>query len=121
MPFTITGSTEIPEGTYLGTLEKVEVGNSSFGDYRKWSFLIDVNGTLTPITAVTSMNTGPQAKAYRWLSAILRKPLKAGETLDDPVGQKAMITVGENAKGFPTIIAVEPYEDPTQVIPGIPR
>lgn len=124
MPFEIAGA-KIPAGVYTGVLEKVEVLpsiNPQYpGEFRKWHFLVDVNGSLQPITATSSLNTGPQSKSYTWLSALLRRDLKAGESIPDPVGQRALITVADNKKGYSTIMSLAPIAEPEQVVPGVPR
>lgn len=127
MPFTISEGINIPDGQYLATLESVEVENTGGFDgtgFRTWNWLVDVNGEMTPLSAVTSHNTGPKSKAYAWLTALLRRPLLAGEQLDDPVGQRVMITIGRNAKGYASITGVAAFGDEGNAIAenlGIPR
>lgn len=122
MPFTIsTPRDNIPPGTYTGVLTKVENDESEYGTFNKWFFLVDVNGKAIEISAVTSTNTGPRSKAYKWLTALLRRPLQSGETIDDPIGQKAILTIGDNEKGFSTVQEVAPFEGPAEVLPGVPR
>ncbi len=120
MPFEITGVT-IPDGTYTATLEKVETDQGQFGTYRKWHWLVQVNDKLEPLSSITSANTGPQSKSYLWLQAILGRALQAGEKIEDPTGSRCVLTIAKNEKGFSTVTAVAAYQDPQQVIPGIPR
>ena len=122
MPFEITaGADSVKPGRYRAALTKVEIGQSTFGDFRSWHFLVDVEGVATEVTGVTSLNTGPQSKAYAWLKALLRRDLKAGEKLEDPVGQNVTVVVELNKKGFATITDLEPLAEPAQVEAGIPR
>ena len=122
--FDVSGA-KIAPGIYQGMLEKVEVLPSPDprypGDFRKWHFLLNVGTELLPITATSSLNTGTRSKSYIWLSAILGRALRAGEHIDDPVGKRVMITVADNEKGYSTIMALAPFTEPEQVVPGVPR
>lgn len=115
----------IMPGTYSGVLEKVEVmpsKNPAYpNDFRRWSFLIDIAGTLTPITATSSLNNGPKTKTYRWLSALLRRELRAGERIESPVGQRVLVVVANNSKGYAGVEDLLPLAEPEQVVPGVPR
>ena len=121
--FEITaGANDIKPGRYKAVLEKVEIKTSGeFGEFRKWSFLADVDGALVPISGVTSMANSPQSKGYAWLKALLRRDLKAGEKIDSPVGQNVTLVIELNKKNYPAIKDLEPLEQPEQVEPGIPR
>lgn len=122
MPFEITGGSNVAPGTYKGQLIRVEAGiPTSFGNARKWYFLVDVNGSGEELTALTSENTGPQSKTYGWLTALLGRAPQAGETIEDPTGKTVLIQVEKNEKGFPKIVAVLPHVEPQQVEAGIPR
>jgi hypothetical protein len=121
VPFTIGGGVDIPDGTYTASLEKVEEGESQFGKYRKWHWLLEANGELQTISSVTSTNTGPQSKSYQWLTALIGRTPKAGETLEDPIGKRAILQLVKNEKGFPTVVSVAPFVEPQQVEAGIPR
>ena len=124
MTFTITGKEDIPDGLYTATLEKVESTDEGGFDgkgYRKWFFLVDVAGVLTPFTGLSSFNTGPGSKSREWLEALMRRELRIGEQIDTPVGQKVTIEIGRNNKGYGKIMALHPVQTPEQVIPGVPR
>lgn len=122
MPFEISGGTSITPGTYKGQLMRVESGvPTSFGNARKWYWLVDVNGQGQELSVLTSENTGPQSKAYRWLTALLGREPQAGERIEDPTGKTVMLTVGTNAKGFATIEGVTAIVEPQQIEAGIPR
>lgn len=126
MPFEV-GSKEgaIPAGKYVATLENVEltVITSQYGtrETRKWHFLLNVEGELVPLSALSSMNTAAGSKTYTFLEALLRRPLRAGEKLDDPIGQRVYVNVVPNQKGYSTVASLEPYSEPEQVVAGVPR
>lgn len=125
MTFEITGN-KIPDGQYTAILLEVKEEQGQYGKQRKWDFAAEVpngeSGQLETqtITGLTSANTGPQSKAYAWLSGIEGRPLKAGEKVD-PIGKRCILTVAANDKGFATIQAISPYVEPQQVLPGVPR
>lgn len=122
MPFEIPTGTPIEPGNYTAMLERVEVDpGGSFGSFRKWHWIVDVNGEATPMTALTSENTGPQSKSYQWLTALLGRTPQAGEKIEDPTGKRVVLTIEKNAKGFPTVVLVAPFSEPQQVLPGTPR
>lgn len=126
--FKIPTTVDVPDGAYTAMLEDVEEGDGSFGKYRKWHFLVDVpagtegftEAAIVPLSALTSVNTGPQSKSYKWLSALLGESPKAGTEIASPNGKRAVVTVTHNDKNFPTISDVGPYVDPAK-IDGIPR
>jgi hypothetical protein len=126
MPFEIAqGAPDIAPGTYKGTLEKVELGEGTFngntGPIRVWHFLIDVAGELMPISATSSMGTGPKTKAYQWLTAILGTAPQAGTVVEDPIGKVVLVTVSKKENGWPKIEQLSPYLEPVQATPGVPR
>ena len=124
MTFEIGGD-DIPDGQYSGTLTGTEVvpeGGFDGKGFRKWHFLLDVAGEMTPFTAVTSFATGPRSNSRKWLEALLRRPLVVGEKLDDPVGQKVTVTIVRNEKGYGKIGELQPVAaEPDFGIPGVPR
>lgn len=118
--FEITG-VEIPPGNYPAILEKVEVDSGQFGDFRKWHWLVEVGEKIEPLTQLTSANTGPQSKSYQQLTALLGQAPQAGTKVGTPTGKRVLLTIGKNAKGFPTVEAVSPFVEAQQVMPGVPR
>ncbi len=114
MPFTVSSNEgHVEPGTYPGLLQAVTIKNivgfsGIAEDVREWQFQVSVNGDLKPLSAISSMNMGPQSKSYKWLTALLRRPLLAGEQLDDPIGANALLVVGDNKKGYSTILDVLP-------------
>ena len=122
MPFEIPTSLEIADGTYPGTLERVEPYNHpQYGDGRKWFWLIEHDGKLDSLSTITSGNTGPKSKSYAFLTGLLGRAPKAGEQIEDPTGNKVLLQITHNDKGFPTVAAVLPFSEPQQELPGIPR
>jgi hypothetical protein len=119
--FEIPTTVEIADGTYPAVVESIESGTGSFGPQRKWSFLVEHDGKIDSISAITSGNTGPRSKAYAFLSGLLGRAPLAGEKIDDPTGTRCLVTITHNEKGFPTIGAVAPYQEPQQTLPGVPR
>lgn len=124
--FEITG-VKIEPGSYPAVLEKVEADKGQFGDMRKWHWLVEVPATdgqeakIEPLTQLTSANTGPQSFSYKILSALLKRDLKAGESVDDPTGNAAILVIGKNDKGFPKVTDVLPKQEAQEVLPGLPR
>ena len=126
MTFEIPTTVDIPDGSYVATLEKVEADKGNFGDFRKWSFIVHDVTTEEgkqdlPITALTSANTGPQSKSFQWLTALLGAPPKAGTKIESPTGSRCVVTITHNDKGFPKVETVGPFVDPQQTLPGVPR
>lgn len=130
--FEITSGADIPDGSYPAVLEKVEADRGQFGDMRKWHWLIevpahkndqgeDVAAAVVPLTQLTSANTGPQSTSYKQLSALLKRDLKAGEKVEDPTGNAAIVVIAKNSKNYPKIVDVLPKVDPQQTIEGLPR
>lgn len=125
MTFEIPTTVDIPDGTYKGMLEAVKADTGQFGPFRKWSFLLEVTVDgevqMLPCDALTSANTGPQSKSYKWLEAINGAAPAAGTTVEAPTGKSCLVTIKHNEKGFATVADVAPYVDPQQTLPGIPR
>jgi hypothetical protein len=123
MPFVIDQpkGVEIPDGTYKATLEKVEVAEGTFngvtGPIRKWYFLCEVGQELLPISATSSMGTGPKTKTHEWLTAILGEAPKSGDTIEDPIGKIVLLTVSHldwqgNPSQFPKVKQLTQYVQP---------
>jgi hypothetical protein len=121
MPFEIPTTVDIKDGTYPATLEKVEASEGQYGTMRKWHWLVENGDKIDSLSVITSANTGPQSKSYLWLTALLGRAPQAGEKLEDPTGTRVLLQIGHNDKGFPTVLAVHPYQEPQQTVPGIPR
>lgn len=118
---------DIPDGSYPAVLEKVESDRGKFGEMRKWHWLVELpasNGQearIESFTQYSSANTGQQSISRKILQALLKKDLKAGETVDDPTGNSCILVFGRNDKGFPKVLDALPKVDPQQTIDGLPR
>lgn len=121
MTFEIPQTVEIDDGVYPAVLENVETAEGNFGQYRKWSFLVDHDGKVDSLSALTSANTGPKSKSYAWLTVLFGKAPQAGEKLESPTGTRVLVTITHNDKGFPTVSDIAAYSEPQQVLPGVPR
>jgi hypothetical protein len=128
MPITIGGGgsqIEIKDGTYPAVLESIETVPSPSatiaGDARRWTFLVEHDGKVEPLSVFSSMNTGPKTKAYAWLTALLGEAPKAGKTYEEPVGKRVLVKVVHKESGWPDVAEVLPYAEPQQTIEGLPR
>jgi hypothetical protein len=72
----------LPKGTYDGRFMDVEKAESDTGDFWKWTFDVDHDGALRPITAASSQKLTRNTKAGAWVSAILGRQLEPGEDFD---------------------------------------
>lgn len=122
MPIEITGGKQIPSGTYTAILQSVEsYTHATYGEGRKWNWLVDVNDEIVPITSITSGNAGPQSKAYAYLKALLKRDLQAGEKVEEPTGKRVTLQIAVGANGFSKVEQVLPFDEPQQTLPGVPR
>lgn len=123
MPFTIDPpkGANIPDGTYKAQLMNVASSEGQFGTQREWFWLVDVNGAGEELKAISSANTSPGSKAYKWLTALLGRAPVTGETIEDPTGKTVMLVIAKNQKGYPAIADVLPIVQPQQVEAGLPR
>jgi hypothetical protein len=126
MPFVIKGpSITINDGTYPAVLESVTTEPSQNpsipGDVRRWTFLVEHDGKVEPLEALSSDATSPRSKVYAWLTALIGREPKAGETIEDPTGARCLLQITHNEKGFPKVSNVMPYAEPQQTIEGLPR
>lgn len=122
MPFEIEASgPDIPDGTYPAVLESVIQDKGQFGDFRKWTWLVEKDGQVIPLTCYTSAKTGPQTDSYRLLTGLIGKQPQIGERYEDPTGTRVLVTIVRNKKGFPKVESTQPFSEPQQVLPGVPR
>ena len=122
MPFEITAQgPDIPDGVYPAVLENVAEDTGQWGKMRKWTFLVEHDSKIDPLTVYTSANTSPSSKSYSFLAGILGKEPQVGERYEDPTGTRCLVTIIRNKKGFPTVDTVAPFTEPQQVLPGVPR
>ena len=105
MPFEIAKSNkDIEPGTYKASLAEVSIKEGESGQYRLWDFLADVNGELVPVSATSSMNTGPKSKAFQWLTALTGRAPQAGEVIEDPIGKMVLLTISRRTTASPRSI-----------------
>jgi len=117
---------DVPDGTYTAVLSAVnsEQVTSQYGQKQmwRWTFLLDVNGEAKELSAFTGQTLDPErSKAYKWVTALLNRAPSLGETLSPPIGNRALVTVGRNPKGYAKIVSLAPFSEPEQVLPGVPR
>lgn len=108
----------LPPGLYVGELSDIESRKSADGaEYRRWSWEVLVGPYAgRKVSANTSTNFGPQAKARQWVENILDRELEAGEQvgIEDLVGGKHHLMI-ENVKRygrtFDNVSAVHKYRE----------
>jgi hypothetical protein len=61
----------LEDGAYDAKLVNVEQKDTKFGDRLMWTF--EVDGENTEVVGFTSMSPSTKAKAYQWVSAIIRE------------------------------------------------
>ena len=129
MTFEIPNIKQIPAGTYKAQLEKVEVveggkytsASNPDGSFRKWHWLLELDGKLEAFSDTTSINTGPNSTSYKRLTALLGEEPKSGQKIETPTGKTVLLQITQKENGFPKVEAVLPYVDPQQTTPGVPR
>lgn len=101
-------SVDIPPGTYEAELEEIETLNSAqFGDFRKWRFVLNQNGSM--VDGATSMSTNVKSKGGRWMIAILGRVPARGESLRNLLlGGSCLVQVIEDSDGWPKVENVLP-------------
>lgn len=113
----------VPSGTYTASLTAVEERPGGFQGkgFRVWKFVADVNGEALPVDGVTGIANSdhPKNRSYQWLTAILGAPPQLGVPID-PIGKRCLVTVGQK-DGYPRVTDVLPYDEPQQVVAGVPR
>lgn len=123
--FDITGGLDLPDGQYVGLLQSVIADTGQFGAFRKWTWLVEYTeegeSKVGELTQLTSAHTGPQSKSYQQLTALIGRAPKAGEKIESPNGKKALLTLSKNDKGFMKVDQVSAFQEPQQVLPGVPR
>lgn len=108
-PFTASAYEALPAGVYPAVLLGIEKGTSEqFGDFLKWSFNVrTADGGEAPLSAVSSISTGPKSKAYKWAAAMLGRNPAAGQP-EDLEGLTCQLHVTVNEEGFNRIESVLP-------------
>ena len=123
MPFEISsgGAPDIDDGTYPAVLEAVTEDEGQYGRFRQWVWLVEHDGKVTSLGTRTSANTGPGSVSFKYLTALLGKEPQVGERYEDPIGNRVLLTLQKNEKGWPKIKEAAAYSEPQQVMPGVPR
>jgi len=100
-------STDIPNGTYPGKLKSITTKESAaFGEFRAWDFELD-SGSI--VGGASSMSTNAKSKGGRWIVALLgRKPEKGEKVGSAIIGKPCLVTVEEDANGWPKVTGVLP-------------
>jgi hypothetical protein len=75
-------SSLLPEGTYTGTLKKVEEKSNADGGYLLWTFSISHHGEAKTVSGVTGMSLDQGSKERFWVEALIGRPLKDQEEVD---------------------------------------
>jgi hypothetical protein len=109
MQIQIKSPASVPAGRYQATFEGIEEKTSKRdgGSYWRWTFATN-DGTV--VSGVSSTNTGPSSKPYRWFRGLLGRPPKADEVLDSGalVGRPCLLVLEENDDGFANVSEVLP-------------
>ena len=92
--------TPVPPGIYKGRFEGTEDRDSERGVYVRWGWR-NMDGEFADrmVFGNTSTNFGPQAKARKWLEAMLNRQIEPGEEVDpdDLIGEVYTIRVENTA------------------------
>jgi len=95
----VIGFSLLDEGMYEAELVEIRDIQTQFGASWRWIFrVLDAeteNGDTPLVSGVTSQRLSTRSKAYAWISALLGRNLKGGETidLDTLVGKKAQVEI----------------------------
>ena len=111
MQLTIKGAAGVAPGSYQARFSGIEEKESREGaPYFRWTFAADGPEGVRDVTGASSTNTGPKAKAYRWLQSLLGRAPVADESLDIEglVGRFCTVVIEENGDGFANVVDVLP-------------
>ncbi|CUU01307.1 hypothetical protein GBSOP10_10076, partial [Armatimonadetes bacterium GBS] len=88
----------LPTGEYRVELTAVELTDGQYGQQLRWTFAVHEHGKT--LIAYSSPSPSLASKCMRWASALLGRPIKAGETVDFEalVGRTAIATVVRKRK-----------------------
>ena len=100
MAITITaqGTEPLPTGEYRVELTAIELAKGQYGEQLRWSFSVLEKGRT--LVAYSSLSPSLASKCMRWASALLGRPLQAGEQVDFEalIGKRAVATVVRKRK-----------------------
>ena len=107
----------LEEGIYPAKVAKLEVKETEAGTFRVWTF--EVKGASQPVTATSSMMTGPKSKTYKWLSALIGRKPTPGEKGIQVVGQLCQLHISvDEDTGYNKVEAVLPASGAPKVVGG---
>lgn len=95
----VIGFSLLDEGMYEAELVEIRDIQTQFGASWRWIFRITdaetEDGEAPLVSGVTSQRLSTRSKAYAWISALLGRNLKGGETidLDSLIGKKAQVEI----------------------------
>lgn len=109
MQIQIKSPASVPAGTYEATFEGIEEKTSKRdgSPYWRWSF-VTMDGTK--VSGVSSTNTGPSSKPYKWLKGLLGRPPRPEERLavEELVGRPCQLVLDQNEDGYANVAEVRP-------------
>ena len=111
MQFTIeSGVPDIEEGTYDATLKAItekEVDSpEGVREFLAWDFDVVIEGETVEVGGASSKTFSPKSKSFEWMTNILNRTLKVGESIDvedDLVGKPCRVLIGKNSQGYPKV------------------
>jgi len=97
-------STDIPPGTYPGTLTGLDIKHSDKfdNDFRVWTFTLD---TGSVVEGSSSMSTNSKSKGGRWIAGMLGRVPAKGESVS-LLGVRCLVQVIVGEDGWPKVEAV---------------
>jgi hypothetical protein len=109
MEIQIKSPASVPAGTYEATFEGIEVKTSKRDGAAYWRWTFATRDGIV-VSGVSSTNTGPSSKPYRWLKGLLGRPPQADERLDSGalVGSPCRLVLEANDDGFSNVADVLP-------------
>lgn len=99
-------STDIPNGTYPGTLTSWNVKHSDKfdNDFRVWTFTLEAGNV---VEGASSMATSSKSKGGRWIAALLGTKPEKGASVQ-VIGKKALLVVSSDRTEWPEVTDVLP-------------
>jgi len=95
---TAQGTEPLPTGEYRVELKAIELINGPYGEQLRWTFSVPSHGRS--IWAYSNLLPSLASKCMRWASALLGRPIQAGEQVDFEalVGKTAVAVVVKKRK-----------------------
>lgn len=109
MTLTFTDGGGPEPGVYDATLIAIDEDSNEHGDYRRWTFSIELAGGAASVElrAFSTMASGPRSKAYTWASTLLGAKPTPGQPVE-LVGRRCRVVVVTNDEGFARIDSLLP-------------